>query len=188
MARGLSSGQISRLNESTAVIEDLIEISLPFVGQYFYYTTGSYPVTVNTPSAGSQNFTPNSFVSDLSYITESYEFTPQPITLTFERLISGGSYDDLVNQLNTGNFINSTVTIYKLFRDPSTMVPDTTNGLFNIFTGKITNFQILYSATTTKYQLACSNGFIDDRVNGRTTADIDGALNGKKIYWGRFTL
>lgn len=188
MSRGLTAGQISRLNESTSVVEDLVEVSLPNVGEYFYYTTGSYPVTVTTPTATTQTFTPLSFISSIDYITESYDFRPQPITLTFERLVSGGSYDDFVNQLNTGNWVNSSVVIYKLFRDPTTMVPDTTNGLFNMFSGKITNYQILYSERTTTYQLTVSNAYSDNRVNGRSTANIDGALNGKKLYWGRFTI
>ena len=187
MSRGLTAGQIAVLNNSSVIVEDLVEIILTNVSQSFFYTTGSYPLTVTTPTSSTQSFTPNSFISDLGSLTETYEFSPQPITLTFERLASGGDYDDFINQLNASSWTNSRVTIYKLFRDSTTLVPDTTNGLFNMFTGKITNYQTLYDEATTTYQLTCSNAYSDNRVRGRNTGNIYGALNGKKLYWGRFT-
>lgn len=184
MSRGLTAGQIANLNLNSFRVEDLVEIYL--TGASYYYTTGDYSVSVTTPSAGTQTFTPRAFISDIGNIEE--KFQPEAITtaIQFQRL---SSEDTLFNILATTSFLNKRVVIYKLFRNVSTIVPDTSNGLMQIFDGQISGYEIEHSLETSVYTLRLTGDFGDfDRVRGRTTADVLGAMTQKTIYWGSFYL
>lgn len=189
MARGLTAGQITRLQNASDIVEDLLELTFTEGSHSFYYTTGQYASTITTPtSGGAVSFTPQSFISSISSITESYEIGSNPCTITFERLKTGSGADLLPTVLNTVNYVRSRVVLYKLFRDANNMTPDTTNGLINYFDGSISGVSIEYTPTTFIYTISCIGAFSDFRQKGRTTADIAGALNNTKLYWGRFTL
>lgn len=184
MTRGYSAGQISNLNLSSFRTEELVEIYL--TGNSYYYTTGNYSVSVTTPTAGTQTFTPRSFISNIGSIEEKFQPEAFTTALEFERL---SSEDTFLNILATTSFLNRRVVIYKLFRDVSTIVPDTTNGLLQIFDGQISGLEIEHSIETSRYTLRLTGDFGDfDKVRGRTTANIAGAMMQRKIYWGSFYL
>jgi hypothetical protein len=79
--------------------------------------------------------------------------------------------------------------MYKLFRNTSTAVPDTTNGLIQVFDGTISGLEIDYGTDTYTWTLRLSGDFADyDKIRGRSTADIFGSLQNKTVYWGSFYL
>lgn len=184
MARGLSSSQIANLNLNAFRVEDLVEIYL--TGGSYYYTTGNQPLTISTPTAGSQTFTARSFISSIDSIQE--QFQPEAVTTAIQFNILSAE-DTFLNLLATTSFINRRVVLYKLFRDISTVVPDTSNGLLQVFDGQISGLEIEHAVETSTYTLRLAGDFADfDKVRGRTTADVVGAMVQRKIYWGNFYL
>lgn len=185
MSRGLSANQIINLQQASYRIEELVEIYL--TDQSFFYTTGSYSVAVSTTtSGGSQTFTPRSFISDISSITETFEAQATTVSLQFQLFTNEDGFANLIDRTN---IINRRVVMYKLFRNTSTAVPDTTNGLIQIFDGTISGLEIDYGIDTYTYTLRLSGDFADyDKIRGRSTADIFGSLQNKTVYWGSFYL
>ena len=188
MSRGLSSAQITNLQQNAYRVEELVEIYL--TGTSYFYTTGSLSLSVSTAtSGGSRTFSPRSFISDISSIEETYEAQATTVSLQFERLIDGGLDDNFLNRLDTTDVLNRRVVIYKLFRNTSTLVPDTTDGLIQVFDGTISGYETEYNEETQTFTLRLSNDFSDyDKIRGRTTADIFGAMYNKTVFWGSFYL
>lgn len=190
MSRGLTANQISYLTSNHYKVEDLIYISKiedAYDSNDWKYTTGNLSLTASIFPfpAFSQTYTPRSFVAEIGSITESYEPLPTTLTVRFERLSDGGSDDTFIDWLRTGNIINKRVILQRLFRNVSTDVPDTTDGLILWFDGRITGLDITTDLDTQSFELRCSNLFADyDRRYGRTTASIVGALNRQKLVWG----
>jgi hypothetical protein len=184
LSRGLTAGQIANLNLNSFRVEELVELNFTGVGSPFYYTTGNQSVTVTTPtSGGAQIYTPRGFISDLGSIEE--KFQPEAITTAIQFQSLAG--ED--NMLTYASQINKRVVIYKLFRDVSTVVPDTTNGLIQLFDGVTSGLEVEFGIDTTTYTLRLTGDFGDfDRLKGRTTADVLGAMTQKTIYWGSFYL
>lgn len=181
MARGLTAGQIANLDLNTYRVEDLVE--LYFTGGSFYYTTGNQSVTLTTPTAGSQTFTPRGFISDIGSIDE--KFQPEAITTAIQ--FQTFAPDD--SMLTFASQINKRVIMYKLFRNVSTVAPDTSNGIIQIFDGVTSGLEIETTPESLTYTLRLTGDFGDfDRVRGRSTADVLGAMIQKKIYWGSFYL
>jgi hypothetical protein len=190
MARGLSAGEISALAENYNIVEDLVEMYL-FEGataRSFYYTTGPYPATVTTSTSGSsQTYTPRSFIANIGNVTESYDPGPLTVSFVFQRLYVNAT-DDFMPQYLENNFLNRRIAWHKLFRNTTTYAPDTTNGKLLVFDGVISSLVIEDSLESKTYSISAVGAFADyDRVRGRTTADIFGALQGQKIYWGSLT-
>lgn len=192
MPRGLSSGNITTLQADTVIVEDLVEIYLvdnTGTNRFFYYTTGATNVTVTTPSAGSQTFVTNGFISDVSGITETFQAQATDMSIQFSRLGIFGDDGFLRYIQRDAEIINRRVIMYKLFRDTSTFQEDATDGLLNIFDGKISGLEVTVSETDQLFTLRLTGEFGDyDKVRGRSTADIFGALYNKTIYWGSFYL
>lgn len=188
MSRGLTANQITNLQQNSYRIEELVEIYL--TGQSFFYTTGSYNVAVSTPtSGGSQTFTPRSYISTIGEIVETFEAQATEVSLQFERFTVGGSDDAFLTYLNSTDIINRRVVMYKLFRNTSTTAPDTTNGLIQVFDGVISGLDIEYGVDTYTWTLRMPGDFADyDKIRGRSTADIFGALTNKTVFWGSFYL
>lgn len=192
MPRGLASGQIANLETDTYVIEDLVEIYLvdnTGTARYFYYTTGATDVTVATPTAGSQTFKSNGFISDLSGVTETFQAQATDMSLQFSRLGIFGDDGFLRYLQRDADIINRRLVMYKLFRDVSTLQPDSTNGLLQVFDGKISGLEVTVSETDQIFTIRITGEFGEyDRIRGRSTSDIVGALYNKTIYWGSFYL
>lgn len=163
-------------------VETLLEFYLQNSNS-FYYTTGSFPLTITTATAGSQTFTPSSFIADISGIQESFQARPN--TVDIQRTQGN---DTFANYL-TEDCIGRRVVLYKLFRDNSTLSPDTSNGLMQIFDGSISGLDFELSTDANIYTIRCTGGFANyDKIKGRTTATIPGGLSGQRIYWGSFYL
>jgi hypothetical protein len=188
MTRGLAVNQVTNLQQSTYRIEELVEIYLS--GQSFFYTTGSFQVSVSTAtSSGAKTFLPRSYISDIGTITETFEAQATTISLQFERLKDGGSDDNFLAFLNNTDITNRRVVMYKLFRNTSTVVADTTDGLIQIFDGQISGLEVNYGTDVYTWTLRLSGDFADyDKIRGRSTADIFGAMFNKTIFWGSFYL
>lgn len=184
MSRGLTAGQIANIEQNTQRVETLLEFYMPGSSN-FYFTTGNYAVTVTTATAGSQSFTPNSFITQIGNITEAYE--AQPNSLDIQKTQST-SPDTFATKL-TESAIGSRVVLYKLFRDTTTAQPDTSNGIIQIFDGSISGIDFELSLEALTYTIRCTSDFGDyDKVRGRTTASIPGGLSAQRIYWGSFYL
>lgn len=190
MTRGLTAGEIASLDQTYSIVDDLVELYL-FEGatqRFFYYTTGSYPATVTTSTSGSsQTYTTRSFIASVSNVTETYEPGPLTVSFVFERVYAGTG-EDLMPTYLENNFLNRRICWHKLFRNTTTYAPDTTNGLLLVFDGVISSLVIEDSLETKRYTINAVGAFADyDRVRGRTTADIFGALQGQRLYWGSIT-
>ena len=184
MTRGLSGGQTTNLAQKDFRVEYLLEL---YLTSNFYYTSGPHSIAVTTATAGAQTFNPQSFISQVGSITETFQAQPNSLDIQLSRGVSE-TYDLLLNNLNL-SVINKRLVLYKLFRNTSTAVPDTTNGLIQIFDGTISGMNITNSLDTNVYTLRCTSDFGDyDRIRGRTTASIKGAMQNKKVYWGSFYL
>jgi hypothetical protein len=190
MSRGLSAGEIAALGTNYSIVEDLVEIYLyeGATARFSYYTTGPYPATVTTSTSGSsQTYTPRSFIANIGNISESYEPGPLTVSFVFQRLYVNAT-DDYMPQYLENNFLNRRICWHKLFRNTSNYSPDTTNGLLLVFDGVISSLIIEDSLDSKTYTVSAVGAFADyTRVRGRTTADIFGALQGQKIYWGSLT-
>jgi hypothetical protein len=186
MTRGLSAGQIANLAQKDYRVEYLVELYLESSNN-FYYTTGPHSISVTTSTAGAQTFNPQSFIAQVGSITETFQAQPNSLDLQIQRGVYE-VHDLLLNYLNNTE-INKRLVVYKLFRNTSTAVPDTSNGLIQIFDGSISGMTIDTSLETVTYTLRCTSDFGDfDKIRGRTTGDIAGAMSGKKIFWGSFYL
>lgn len=190
MARGLTAGQISALASNFSIVEDLVEVYL-YEGatqRFFYYTTGNMTTTVTTSTSGtSQTYTPRSFVATIGNVAETYEPGPLTVSFVFERVYAGSGDDSMPTYLES-NFLNRRICWHKLFRNTTTFAPDTTNGLLLVFDGVINSLVIEDSLTTKRYIIGAVGAFADyDRVRGRTTANIFGALQGQRLFWGSIT-
>ena len=184
MSRGLTAGQIANIEQTTQRVEELLEFYMPGSSN-FYFTTGQYAVTVTTATAGSQSFTPNSFISQIGNITESFQ--AQPNSLDIQKT-QGTSPDTFATKL-VESAIGSRVVMYKLFRDTTTQQADTTNGVIQVFDGSISGIDFEQSLESLTYTIRCTSDFGDyDKVRGRTTASIPGALSSQRLYWGSFYL
>lgn len=184
MSRGLTAGQIANIEQTTQRVETLLEFYLPGSSN-FYYTTGSYPVTVTTATAGSQTFTPSSFIAQIGSVVESYQ--AQPNSLDLQRT-QGTSPDTFATKMQE-TAIGSRVVMYKLFRNTTTTAPDTSNGVIQVFDGSISGIDFELSLESSTYTIRCTSDFGDyDKVRGRTTASIPGGLSSQRIYWGSFYL
>jgi hypothetical protein len=177
MARGLSAGEIANLGLETYKSETLVELYLPLFN--FYLTTGDSDVSVNTATTtGSQTFVPESFISDIDSIYETFEPRPIEIGLQFQRLVSG--FQPYLNDTAIG----SRVVIYKMFRNLSDNTADTTN-LIQVFDGIINSLDVSENPQQKVYNIRCASDFgffLGQR--GRTTANIVGALTNRNIQWG----
>lgn len=186
MSRGLSAGEITNLASTEYRVEELVEIYL--ADNSWYYTTGDYASTITTPTAGSQTRNPRSFIAEIGSVKETFEATPNTLDLQFQRMTVGGADDTFTNNLGL-DVINRRVVLYKLFRDLSSFTPDTSDGLIQIFDGVISGLEIETSLETRSYTIRCTSDFGDyDKVRGRSTANIFGAMQGKTVYWGSFYL
>jgi hypothetical protein len=187
MSRGLTAGQLSTLAELEFRVETLVEIYL--ADNSWFYTTGDYAVSVSTAtSGGTQSFNPRSFIAQVGSIKETFEASPNTLDLQFSRMTTGGSDDLFTNYLNN-DIIRRRVVVYKLFRAVDTFTPDTTNGLIQIFDGNISGMDIETTKDNKTYTIRCTSEFGEyDKVKGRSTANIFGALQDTKIYWGSFYL
>lgn len=192
MPRGLSSGNITNLQLDTAIIEDLVEIYLvdnTGTTRNFFYTTGATNVTVTTPTAGSQTFVSNGFVSDISGISETFQAQATDMSIQFSRLGIFGDDGFLRYIQRDAEIINRRLVMYKLFRDTTTLQEDVTDGLLQIFDGKISGLEITVTETDQIFTLRITGEFGEyEKVRGRSTADIFGALYNRTIYWGSFYL
>lgn len=184
MTRGLTNAQAQFLIDSDSRIEYLLEI---YVGTNFFYTSGPSTISVTTATAGQQSFVRESFISQIGSITETFQAQPNSLDIQLQRGVAE-TYDLLLNSLND-TVINKRIVLYRLFRNVTTSVPDTANGLIQIFDGRISGMTIDNSLETNTYTLRCTSDFGDfNKVRGRTTGAIEGAMKGKRIYWGSFHL
>lgn len=177
MTRGLSSGAITNLQTNPYKTETLVELYLP--NNTYYLTTGDSDISVNTSTtSGSQTFVPESFISGIESIDESFEPRPIQISLQFQRLTGGFAADF------ASNIVGSRVVINKMFRSLTDNSADTTN-LIQIFDGITNSFDTSESPTERVYNIRCSSDFgFFTAQKGRTTANIDGALTRREIVWG----
>ena len=96
---------------------------------------------------------------------------------------------DIAYYVNNTDIINRRIVMYKLFRNTSTIAPDTTNGLIQVFDGTISGIEISYGKDTYIWTIRTSGDFGDyDKIRGRSTANIAGAMTNKIVYWGNFFL
>ena len=182
MSRGLTAGQIANIEQQSMRVETLLEFYLQD-SNTFYYTTGSFPLTITTATAGSQTFTPSSFISDIGGIQESFQARPNSVSI--QRTQGNDSFENYL----TEDCIGSRVVLYKLFRDNTTAAPDTSNGLMQIFDGVISGLDFELTTDANTFTIRCTGGFADyDKIKGRTSASIPGSLGGQRIYWGSFYL
>lgn len=191
MPRGLTSGNILNLQTDTVIIEDLVEIYLvdnTGTARSFFYTTGATNVAVTTPTAGAKTFVTNGFVSTITGITETFQAQATDISIQFSRLGIFGD-DGFLTYLQSTEIINRSVVMYKLFRDTTTLQEDVTDGLLQTFFGRISGLEITTSEDDKLFTVRLTGEFGDyDKIRGRSTADIFGALYNKTIYWGSFYL
>ena len=190
MTRGLTAGEITALGSAYSIVEDLVEVYL-YEGatqRFFYYTTGPYPATVTTSTSGtSQTYTPRSFIANIGNVTETYDPGPLTVSFVFERVYTNAT-DDYMPTYLENNFLNRRICWHKLFRNTTTYAPDTTNGLLLVFDGVISSLVIEDALDSKRYSISATGAFADyDRVRGRTTADVFGALQGQRLYWGSIT-
>lgn len=187
MSRGLTAGQLSTLAELEYRLETLVEIYL--ADNSWFYTTGDYEASITTAtSGGAQTFTPRSFIAQIGSIKETFEASPNSLDLQFSRMTVGGADDLFTNYLNN-DIIRRRVVVYKLFRAVDTFVANTSNGLIQIFDGNISGMDISTDKTNKIYTIRCTSEFGEyDKVKGRSTANVFGALQDVKIYWGSFYL
>jgi hypothetical protein len=182
VTRGLTAGQIANLSQQSFRSEDLVGIYFPSGVQF--YTSGAIAVTVTIPNVGNTQFQPNGFLSQIGNVKESFWATPNSLDLQFSR-----SNTIIDSKFDSDTLINIRVFMYKLFRDTSTTQPDNTNGVIQVFDGTVSGLDIEYALDQVIYTLRCTSDFGDyDKVRGKTTADIDGALLNRKLYWGSFFL
>lgn len=185
MSRGLTSGQISLLEQQEIRVETLLELYLinNGVASTYYYTSGDFEVTIETStSSGAKTFKSRSFISSLSSINETYEIQPINFNLVFSRISDGGVDDNFLSDL-TSTIIRSRVVVNKLFRN----LDYTSGGLVQTFDGQITGLDIVYAPDDVNWILSCSNDFgALAKRKGLSTADCPGALKDRSIAWGRF--
>lgn len=185
MSRGLTANEIANLNLAAYRLEYLVEIYL--ANNNFFYTTGDYDVSVSTAtSGGSQTFKSRSYIAQIGGIAETYMPSPSNLDLQFHRISVGGLDDAFTSASNlNADIINRRVVMYMLFRDKDTFAPDTSDGLIQMFDGKIGGMDVTTTEENITYTIRCTSAFGDyKRIRGKTTADIVGALRGETIQWG----
>ena len=178
MARTLSAGTLVALGRQNYIVEDLIEIYTG-AGVNYFYSTGNSNITVVTPTQVHPGaaFTINNSVSILGNLVESFIPTESEITLTLDTLDNA-----IVGNIET-NLQKCRLVIYKMFRDSSTNVADTTN-LISIFDGTATSMDLVGGETGQTLQVKYKSIFSNlDIVKNRTNSQLEPAT-GVKMYWG----
>lgn len=191
MSRPLTSGQTTRLQDNPYIVDTLVEI-----GNYFF-TTGDKDVDLSTAtSGGTQTFTADNSLQVFGSIAELYRPNTSTVNLQF------GTFDQtfINNIANTQTvyltqsettltrvehrFYNTDVVIHKLYRNPLSQIPDTSNYI-TVFNGKISGIDTNISQDSQVLNVRVSSLFADfNRVKSRSSIDFPYANQNQKIYWG----
>jgi hypothetical protein len=177
LSRGLSTGSITNLAQSEFVTEVLVEITLSN-GSQLFYTTGHSNVTTSTPTRPvSTTYNATNQVTVVSSLRESYDPLQGDFILQIDTTDTS-----LINSLTT-NFLKITVVAYKMFRNISSNVPDTTN-LIQLYNSNVTDCVVQGGLDELSIQLRSRtilNGL--DVVKGRTNSQLEPST-GINIVWG----
>lgn len=177
MPRTLSANNLVDLARNRYVFEDLIEFTIP--GTTYYYTTGNNNITLTTPTSGtSQSFTVNNGVSVVGDMRESFLLTVNEFTLTLQTFDTGNL---VLTGIDTG-LNQCRLVVYKLFRDPDTLSPDTSN-LLLIFDGYATACTIIGGDQSQTIQLqyrSIFNNFLG--IKARTNSQLEPST-GQSLKW-----
>ena len=176
MSRITNATVISNLNQSAYVAETLVEIRGPSFT--YYYTTGFSDVTCTTPTVtSSHTFSSTNQLSIVGDMIESYDPSQGDFTLQIDTT-SATIISDL-----SGNFLRTRITAYKMFRDNTTNVADTTN-LIQIYDSYATDAVVQGGKETSTIQLKSRTIFNAlNTKKGRTNHDLE-PPSGINIVWG----
>lgn len=173
MPRNLTASNKTDLARSRFVVEDLIEFYLP--ATTLYWTTGNNNITTTTPTSSptSQSFVVNNGVKVVGDLKESFLLTVNEFTLILETFDSSAT---LLTGIDT-NLNQCRLVVYKMFRDPDTNSPDSSN-LINIFDGYATACSITGGLTSQVFQIqyrSIFNNFLG--IKARTNSQLQPATN-----------
>ena len=176
MSRITNATVISNLSQATYVSEILIEITTSTTS--YYYTTGHSNVTCTTTTVtSSHTFNATNQVSIVGNMVESYDPSQGDFVLQLDTTDT-----TLITDLTT-NFLKTRITAYKMFRDNTTNVADTTN-LIQIYDSYATDAVVQGGQNGISIQMKSRTVFNGLRTKkGRTNADLEPAT-GINIVWG----
>lgn len=181
MARTLTAAQQSSLTANPFRAERLIEIITP--DTTLRYTTGQIPVSIILPDSTTGTFESDHGLELLTDINELYDFGVTEVVLQIGDL-SDVVYDDLVRASTLFDFTRTQVNIYLLFRDVTTTLPYA-NDYITLFSGFVVKLDVRRTPNDLVINLRANNQFANfDKVNGRKTSSLPGALTADKIEFG----
>lgn len=178
MARTLSSSIITALSRTTYITEDLIELYTGS-GTNYFYTTGQSNITLVTPTQAypGVSFTTSNGLRTIDNLVESYTPVQNDYGIQLE------TFDNTVIANIETNFQKCRLVVYKMFRDSTTNVADTSN-LITMFDGYASSFDLQGGSGIQTLQIKFKNIFSNlGVVKGRTNSQLE-PTTGIKMMWG----
>ncbi len=172
MTRGLSGSEITVLEGQQYISEECIKL-VTGTGVTYRYTTGR-----NSTVLPDGTYIPQSYISTVTNVVESYEIRPAEISIVFETFNA-----TFLSDIDNSSYLKSTVVVYKVFKDPTLF---SVSGQFSMFSGTVTGLDLVGGRETQSLTLRCTSLFNNfSRSRGRLTSDIGYTPPRAQIYWGK---